>query len=116
MKLTKEEAEILQEQLMLIYKTIHQNRMANSFYFQGIETQSSSSELINRINELENPEETLKACIVELEEIKEYKSLKNENFNEILENYDISFLNKKYNIKKVGDLDKLNIKELLCLF
>ena len=115
MKLTKEEVQILQEQLILIYKVIHQNRMANSFYFQGIETQSSSSALINRINELENPEETLKTCIVELEEIKEDKSLKNEIFNEIMESYDISFLNKKYNIKKVEDLDKLDIKELLCL-
>lgn len=115
MNLTKEEVEMLQEQFVLIYKVINQNRMVNSFYFQGLETQDSSSELINKLNELENPEETLKACIIELEEIKENKSLNKEIFNEIMENFDIGHLNKKYGIKKIEDLDKLNINELLCL-
>ena len=115
MNLTRDEIEILQEQLFLIYKVIHQNRMVNSFYFQGVESQSSPSKLINQINEFENPEEILKTCIVELEEIKEDKSLKTEIFNEIIESYDISFLNKKYNIKKTEDLDKLNIRQLLGL-
>ena len=115
MNLTKNEVKTLQEQLVLIYKVIHQNRMANSFYFQGLETQNSSSELINKINELENPEEILKTCIVELEEIKENKNLKKEIFNEIMENFDISYLNIKYNIKKTQDLDKLNVMELVEL-
>ena len=116
MNLTKEEVETLQEQLVLLYKVIHQNRMANSFYFQGFETQDSKSELVNKINELENPEETLKACITELEEIKENKSLNYEKFNEIMENFDISYLNNKYGIKNTDDLDKLNVMELLGLF
>jgi hypothetical protein len=115
MNLTRDEIEILQEQLFLIYKAIRQNRMANSFYYQGVEVQSSPSKLINQINELENPEEILKTCIVELEEIKEDKSLKKEIFNEIIDSYDINFLNRKYNVKKTDDLDKLNIKELLGL-
>ena len=115
MDLTRDKIETLQEQLVLVYKVIHQNRMFKSFYFRGIETQNSYSKLINRINELENPEETLKECIIELEEKKENKSFKKENFNEIMENYDINFLNKKYNIKKTEDLDKLDITELLCL-
>jgi hypothetical protein len=115
MKLNNKEIEMLQEQLVLIYKTIHQNRMVESFYFQGLDTQDSSSELIKKINELENPEETFKECIIELEEIKEDRNLKMENFNEILENYDISFLKRKYNIETVKDLDKLDIRELLRL-
>ncbi|HML05708.1 MAG TPA: hypothetical protein VK426_08050 [Methanobacterium sp.] len=115
MNLTKEEVEALQEQLVLVYKVIHQNRMANSFYFQGLETQKSPSKLINKLNKLENPEETLKACIFELEEIKENKSLNKGIFNEIMETFDISYLNKKYGIEKTQDLDKLNVMELLGL-
>lgn len=115
MKLAKDEIEMLQEQLILIYKTIRQNRMAKSFYFQGLKTQESSSKLINKINELENPEETLKDCIMELEKIKDNDNLKKEDFNELLENYDITFLKRKYYIESVKDLDRLNIKELLCL-
>lgn len=114
MKLAKDEIEMLQEQLILIYKTIRQNRMAKAFYFQGLKTQESSSKLINKINELENPEETLKDCIMELEKIKNNNNLK-KDFNELLENYDISFLKRKYYIESVKDLDRLNIKELLCL-
>ncbi|MGZ7043337.1 MAG: hypothetical protein ACXVHM_01980 [Methanobacterium sp.] len=115
MTLSKAEAQKLQEGLILIYKTIHQNRMANSFYFQGLESQNSSSQLINRINELENPEEVLKVCIIELEEIKEKKKLKMENFNGILDDYDISFLKRKYYIREIKDFDNLDVEELLSL-
>ena len=113
MNLTKSEINKLQEELILIYKTIHQDRMANAFYFKDLEPQNSKSQLINKINELEDPEYTLKACIIELEEIKENKKLKIEKFNEIMDKTDISFLKKKYNIIKISDIDKLDVKELL---
>lgn len=115
MHLSRDEVETLQEQLVLIYKVIHQNRMAKTFYFQGIETDNPRGKLINRINQLENPEETLELCIIELEEMKENKHIKKDSFNEIMENYDISFLNKKYYIKKPEDLDNLEVKELLSV-
>jgi len=113
MNLTKGEIVKLQEELIIIYKTIHQDRMADSFYFKGLESQNSSSQLINKINELEDPEGTLKSCIIELEEIKENKKLKMDKFNEIMDQIDISFLKKKYNIKKISDIDHLDVKELL---
>ncbi len=113
MRLTKNDIEMLQEQLILVYKTIHQDRQAKNFYFQGIETKESSSQLVNKINELENPEETLKLCILELEEKKQNKELKNKDFNELMENYDIGFLKRKYYIEKTKDLDRLNILHLL---
>jgi hypothetical protein len=113
MNLTKGEIVKLQEELILIYKIIHQDRMANSFYFKGLESQNSSSKLINKINELEDPEDTLKACIIELEEIKENKKLKTDKFNEIMDEIDISLLKKKYKIIKISDIDRLDVKELL---
>ncbi len=115
MTLSKEEIQKLQEELILIYKTVHQNRMTNSFYFKGVESQDSSSKLINRINELTDPEDTLKMCIIELEGMKKDKKLKIENFNEILDEYDIGFLKRKYYIKDIRDLDNLDVDELLCL-
>ncbi|WP_414469452.1 hypothetical protein [Methanobacterium sp. ACI-7] len=115
MNLNNEELEMLQEQLIIIYKIIHQNRMMNAFYFQGIDSDNLKGNLINKINELEDPEDTLKACIVEIEEMKENKNLEEDIFNEILERNDISFLNKKYCIKNTEDLDRLDVKQLLCL-
>lgn len=115
MELTKNEIEMLQEQLILIYKTIRQNRMAKLFYFQDIETPDLSSKLINKINELEDPEEIIKESIMELEEMKNKNDIEIKDFNELLDDYDIGFLKRKYFIETIKDLDKLNIKELLCL-
>ncbi len=111
-KINKKEIEMLQEQLVLLYKAIHQNKMAKSFYFKDLQTNEPSSEIINKLKELEDPEGTLKACIMELEQIKGKNNL---DFNEIIKNYDIGFLKRKYYIKTDKDLDRLNIDELLNL-
>ncbi|MGB9938035.1 MAG: hypothetical protein ACPK7O_09980 [Methanobacterium sp.] len=114
MNLNKEKLEMLQEQLILIYKMVHQNRVINSFYFQGIDSGKLKGDLINKINELDDPENILKSCIIELEEINGNNDSEID-FNEILERYDISLLNRKYGIEKTEDLDNLNVKQLLCL-
>lgn len=115
MTLSTEEIQKLQEELILIYKTVHQNRMANAFYFKGVESKDTSSKLINRINELPDPEDTLKRCIIELEEMKKDRKLKIENFNELLDEYDIGFLRRKYYIRDIRDMDNLDVDELLRL-
>ncbi len=115
MDLSKKEVEELQEQIIIIYKIIHQNNTFNTFFYEDMDINMPKSEsgLINELNELDDAEEVLKKCIVELEEIKENKKLKDKIFYEIMANYDLRELYEKYEIKEPRDLDKLDIKELL---
>ena len=115
MDLSKKEVEELQEQIIIIYKIIHQNNTFNTFYFEDIDinTPKSESNLINELNELDDAEETLKKCIIELEEIKKNERLEDNMFYDIMAEYDLRELYEKYGIKEPRDLDKLDIKELL---
>ena len=115
MDLTKKEVEELQDQIIILYKVIHQNNTFNSFFCHDIDITppKSDSNLINELDELENAEEMLKKCIVELEEIKQNEKLEDKIFYEIIARYDLRELYEKYNIKEPKDLDKLDIKELL---
>lgn len=117
MDLTKKEVEELQEQIIIIYKIIHQNNTFNTFFYEDIDVNipKSESNLINELNGLENAEEVLRRCIVDLEEIKENKKLEDKIFYEIMVKYDLRELNEKYGIKEPRDLDKLYIKELLTI-
>lgn len=113
--LTKREVEELQEQIIIIYKVIGQNNTFISFFYQDMDVTmpKSDSNLINELDELENAEEMLKKCIVELEEIKKNEKLEDKIFHEIIARYDLMELYEKYGIKEPKDLDKLDIKELL---
>lgn len=115
MDLTKKEVKQLQEQIIIVYKVIHQNNAFNSFYCEGMDVNmpKSDSNLINELSGLENVEEVLRKCIVELEEIKENEKLEDETFYEIMVKYDLRELYEKYGIKKPQDLDKLDVKKLL---
>ena len=112
MDLTKKEVEELQEQLIIIYKIIHQNNTFNTFFYADMDVNMPKSDS-NLINELENAEEILKKCIVELEEIRQNEKLRDKLFYEIIARYDLRELYEKYGIKEPKDLDKLDIKELL---
>ncbi len=113
--LAKKEIEELQEQIIIIYKVIDQDNTLIRFFYQDMDVSmpKSESNLINEFNGLENPEEILRKCIVELEEIKRNEKLNGEVFYEIIHRNDLRELYEKYGIKESKDLDKLNIKELL---
>ena len=115
MDLTKKEVEELQEQIIIIYKIIHQNNTFSTFFCGDMDVSmpKSDSNLINEFDGLENAEEILKKCIVELEEIKRNEKLADKLFYEIIARYDLKELYEKYGIKEPKDLDKLDIKELL---
>ena len=117
MDLTKKEVEELQEQIIILYKVIDQNKTFKSFYYKDMDVKmpKSSSNLINELDELENADEILRKCIVELEEIKHNEKLDGKIFYEIIAGYDLTDLYEKYGIKGHKDLDKLDIKELLKL-
>lgn len=115
MDLSKKEVEELQEQIIIIYKIVHQNNTFSTFFYEDMDVNmpKSESKLINEINELENAEEVLRRSIVELEEIKRNEKLEDKIFYEIMAKYDLRELYEKYGIKEPRDLDKLDIKELL---
>lgn len=115
MDLTKKELEELQEKIIIIYKVIHQNSTLKSFFYEGMDVSmfKSDSNLINKLDELENVEEILRKCIVELEEMKKNEKLEDKIFYEIISKYDLKELYEKHGIKEPEDLDKLDIKELL---
>jgi hypothetical protein len=117
MDLTGEKIEMLQEQIIIVYKVISRNNSFQSFFYKGIDFKQpeTGSKLLNKLNKIENAEAILKKCIVELEEIKENKKLEESVFYEIMEKHDLDELNEKYDIKRPEDLDKLNINELLGL-
>ena len=115
MDLSKKEVEELQEQIIIVYKIIHQNNTFNTFFYEDMDVSmpKSESNLINELNELDNAEEILRRSIVELEEIKRNEKLEDKAFYEIMARYDLRELYEKYGIKEPRDLDKLDIKELL---
>ncbi len=115
MDLSKKEVEKLQEQVIILYKIIHQNNTFNTFFYEDMDVNmpKSESNLINEINELDDAEEMLRRSIVELEEIKRNDRLEDKAFYEIMARYDLRELYEKYGIKEPRDLDKLDIKELL---
>jgi hypothetical protein len=118
MDLSKNEVKELQEQIIIIYKIIHQNNTFNTFFYEDMDVNvpKCESNLINELNELDDAEEILRRCIVELEEIKKNEKLEDSVFYEILAEYDLRELYEKYGIKEPRDLDKLDIKELLNIF
>jgi len=109
MDLTKKEVEILQEMLILIYKLINQDKTFKSLYFKDMDIKKQNktkSHLINQLNKLEDPEDMLKSCIMELEEVKEDKIVDDKFFYEIMSKYRMRDLKEKYNIKDIEDIDK----------
>ncbi len=109
----------LQEKLILIYKFINQKRMYEKFFFEGLNTKKSfktNNNLINKLLEMNDPEEFLESCIIELEELKTEKNIElddNISLYNILEIQDFENLYHKYGMKDMDDVDKLDINKLL---
>ena len=116
--LSKNEIQELQEKLILIYKYINQERMYEKFFFEGLDIKKSfkmNNKLINKLLEMEDSEEFLETCIIELEELKT-KDMEIEDkisLNDILNNQDFEDLYHKYDMKNPDDVDKLDINKLL---
>ncbi len=116
MDLNQEELQELQEKLILIYKFIKQEKMYEAFFFGGNEFERPfryKNKLINKLLKLEDADEFLKTCIIELEELKEGKSEEEISLMDILEELDLETLYAKYDIKDLYDVDKLDITSLM---
>lgn len=109
MDLTKKEVEILQEMMILIYKLINQDKTFKSLYFKDTDIEKqykTESHLINQLNKFEDPENLLRSCIMELEEVKEDKDVGSKSFYEIMSKYRMRDLKGKFNVKNMEDIDK----------
>jgi hypothetical protein len=120
MNLNNEELEKLQEQLILLYKFVSQHNMLKEFYYEGLEFKEpvkGDKTTINKLLELEDAEEMLQNCILEVEELKTghkiSDDIKCDKIREITKSYDLNFLFKKYGMKSLEDVGMLDIKGIL---
>ncbi|BDZ68377.1 hypothetical protein GCM10025860_18250 [Methanobacterium ferruginis] len=117
-ELTKMEIEELQEKLIITYQFISQQNTFKRFYYQGIEVENdqSNNEMIDKLLELDDAEELLKSCIIELEDMKSGgQSLLPSEFQEFIMNQDWNQLYKKYGMKTPEDVENLDLEMLLEL-
>lgn len=120
MELEKNEIIELQEKLILVYRFISQKKMFIKFFCEGLEVKQNfkdESGLITKLMEMEDGENLLKNCIIELESMKEnineYNSFDPQEFHEFIIYQDYNYLYKKYGLKNLDDVDKLDLRTLL---
>lgn len=120
MELTKKEIEELQDKLLIVYRFISQGKKFKTFYYEGIEVEDNleddDNNFLNKLMKLEDSEELLRSCIIELEDMKGVtESLSPPEFQEFIIEQDWNFLYKKYGMKNLDDVKKLDLEVLLEL-
>jgi len=88
MELNPREVAEIQEKLLLVHRFVSQEKRFKNFYYPGIDVKENIPDdqcMIRKLMELDDTEELLKNCIIELEGIKTGKKLFTpEEFNEFL--------------------------------
>ncbi len=119
MELNPREVAELQEKLLLVHRFVSQEKRFKNFYYPGIDVKENIPDdqgMIRTLMELDDAEELLKNCIIELEGIKTgKKSFTPEEFNEFLIDQDWNLIYKKYGMKNIDDVGKLDLERLLEL-
>lgn len=119
MELTKREIEELQEKLIIVYRFISQEKKFKNFYYDGIEVKDNFYDdrgFLNKLMELDESEELLKNCIIEVEDMKNVgESLSPAEFQEFMMEQDWKLLYTKYGMKTLEDVGKLDLEVLLEL-
>ena len=119
MELNKKEIEGIQEKLIMVYRFISQNKTFKKFYCQGLDVKyysDNDENMVNKLMDLDHSEELLKNCIIELQDMKtDEEPLKTENFQDFILNQDWNLLLKKYGMKTLEDVRKLDLEILLEL-
>ncbi|MDP3065313.1 MAG: hypothetical protein Q8N08_01105 [Methanobacteriaceae archaeon] len=108
------EATEVEEQLLLIYRFLEEDRLFKKFYGADLATKKDN-QILNRLLTEENAEEILRNCIRELEEIKTGSKPSRGKFEEMIVSYDPSDSYRKYGMKGLGDIYKLDLKRIIQL-
>jgi hypothetical protein len=107
------EAELVEEQILLIYRFVEEDRLFRKFYGTGLPT--GDNQLLNQILKMEDAEKILRNCIMELEELITGSRPSRMEFEEMIVNYDPSDAYRKYGLKGLGDVYKLDLKQIVEL-
>ena len=107
------EAEQVEEQILLIYRFVEEDRLFRKFYGTGLPTRDN--QLLNRILKMEDAEKILRNCIMELEEIITGSRPSRMEFEEMIVNYDPSDTYRKYGLKGLGEVYKLDLDKMVEL-
>jgi hypothetical protein len=122
-----EEALELQEKLVIIYKFISQDKLMRKFFFSGLEKDLPPKNLdhnlmVKKIVQMDNSQDILKECILELEQLKPRKFNQeedlegfNDKFDYIINKKNLDVTCKKYGLKDCGEIEKLDIDGLIEL-
>ncbi len=118
-ELTKIEIEKLQEKLIIVYRFISQEKKFKKFYYEGIEVKDKFNDdngFLKKLMELDDSEELLKSCIIELEDMKSgSESMTPVGFQEFMMEQDWNELYKKNGMKTLEDVGKLDLEMLIEL-
>lgn len=109
----------LQEKLILLYKFISQEKLYETFFFEGYNLQRPykyRNKLIEELVEMDDSVEFLKTCIIEVEELKGINSEEEISFIGILEEQETETLLKKYGLEHLEDVQDLDLTVLMEYF
>ncbi|MEG3224683.1 MAG: hypothetical protein BME94_03910 [Methanobacteriales archaeon Met13] len=109
-----QEATEVEEPLILIYRFLEENRLFKKFYGTGLATKKDN-QILNRIIAEKDAEEIFRNCIMELEEIRTGSKPSRGEFEEMIVSYDPSDSYRKYGMKGLGDIYKLDLKRIIQL-
>lgn len=119
MELNKIEIDQLQDKLLIVYKFISQEKKFKKFYYEGIDVKdkyNDPSGFLTKLMELDDSEDLLKSCIIELEEMKTNgKTLTSSEFQEILVDLDWKEIYRKNGMKTLDDVENLDLESLMEL-
>jgi hypothetical protein len=107
------EAELVEEQILLIYRFVEEDRLFRKFYGTGLPT--GDNQILNQILKMDDAEDILRNCILELEEIITGSRPSRLEFEEMIVNYDPSDSYRKYGLKGLGDVYKLDLEKIVNL-
>jgi hypothetical protein len=125
--LSGENAQELQEKLIIIYKFISQDKLMRNFYFSGLEKDMPSKNLdenplIKKLLQMDNSQDMIKECIMELDKLKPRKFGEEEDlegfkdkFDYIINKENIEYTCKKYGLRDCAEIEKLDIENLIEL-
>lgn len=107
------EAELIEEQILLIYRFVEEDHLFRRFYGTGLPARDN--QLLNLILNMDDAVEVLRNCIMELEEIITGSRPSRMEFEEMIVNYDPSDTYRKYGLKGLDDVYKLDLKKIVEL-
>lgn len=119
MERKKRDLQELQEKLILIYKFISQEKMYEKFFFKDSNLQRPykyRNKMIEELINMDDSQDFLKKCILEVQELKEEKHENEISFTDILDEQDTASLRAKYGLDKFKNIQDLDLSVLLKYF